>query len=58
MTLLTYAYQLTSNPDIAREIVQYALESAAIKKPGFPATFLLVTVRNKCCDYLRLSDSE
>lgn len=55
MTLLTYASQLTSNPDIAREIVFEAKDDCKQIKPVYPASFLLVTVRNKCYDYLRLS---
>jgi DNA-directed RNA polymerase specialized sigma24 family protein len=58
MTLYTFATQLTGNPDIARDIILETLESFKQIKPGQPALFLLVTVRNKCYDYLRLNASE
>lgn len=55
MTLYTFATTLTGNPDEAREIILEVLESFKILKPVDPASFLLITVRNKCYDYLRLS---
>lgn len=57
MTLYTYARTITDNPDAAREIVLDALASAKKIKPAGLVMFLLVTVRNKCYDYLRLSGS-
>jgi DNA-directed RNA polymerase specialized sigma24 family protein len=53
--LLDFALQLTGNPDESALVVAEAQESCKQIKPVDPACFLLVTVRNKCYDYLRLS---
>lgn len=58
MTLYTFATQLTGNPDEARLIILETIDSFKQIKPVDPASFLLVTVRNKCYDYLRLNGSE
>lgn len=56
-TLHAYALQLVGHPEVSSRILQLTMVEAINVVPQDLLSFMRVTIRNKCYDYLRLGDA-